>query len=79
MREALPRLVALLAVPFLIVLVWQGMKMFAVVSGQVAPATGLPAGWLYLAAPVGGALSLFFLAESFAAGRPPPAPGDERP
>ncbi|MEX2632286.1 MAG: TRAP transporter small permease [Tistlia sp.] len=71
-RALLQGLAGLLAVPLLVILVWQGIRLMDVVSGQIAPATGLPSSLLYLAAPVGALLSLFFLAERLIAG--PPAP-----
>ena len=77
-RAILPGLIGLLTVPLLVVLVWQGIRLIGVVSGQVSPATGLPSGWLYLAAPVGSLLSLFFLAERLLAGGPLPAREETR-
>jgi len=71
----LPLVCLLLAVPLLVVLVWKGAAMIALVAGQVAPATRIPAGWLYLAAPVGGALSLFYVLEGLS-GRKAPETGE---
>lgn len=78
LRAALPTLTGLLTAPLLVVLVWQGYWMMKVVAGQVAPATGIPAAWLYLAAPLGGALSLFYLAERLLGGLRRPASEERR-
>ncbi|MEX0759119.1 MAG: TRAP transporter small permease subunit, partial [Tistlia sp.] len=40
-RALLQGLAGLLAVPLLVILVWQGIRLMDVVSGQIAPATGL--------------------------------------
>jgi TRAP-type transport system small permease protein len=56
----------LLAVPLLVVFIWQGWVLMEVVVGQLTASTRVPVGWVYLALPVSCILALLFLLEVLA-------------